>query len=112
MRIALPDPGLAIPVPFPEINIITQPDHGIRAILVDGFEDLEIASIGLIGPIETRLIEVGTASKGDGEFGRIPSPLPQLLRLELQRIIEFQDLPVDDHRCEWKLHHMCRMDRG
>ena len=96
MRVAVYHARARVPVRFPEINVIPQPEHGVRVAVVNGRHDLVFAAVGRSRAIVFRFIHIETTADSQGKIGRIGAKLPQGLGLKPGRIRQFHRLVIDE----------------
>jgi hypothetical protein len=88
MGVAMHNAAACKKINFSQIGIISEPQHGIRAFLMNTFKDMIIPAIRFTRPVHLRFIDISTATEGDSEIRRIGTVLPQGLGLERSGIIK------------------------
>ena len=89
--------GARVPVGLAQVHVIPQPNHHLRPLLGDAFEDAIFAAVPVAGPVISRFVHVGAATQGHGKTGRIPAPAPDGLGGELLAVGPADGLTVHEN---------------
>ena len=83
MAVSMRITGPAADIGGPEVGVVAQPQHDIRAIFHDGVEDLGSLSVGLSRAVIGRVVHIDTTPRRHSESWRLCFIGPVLLCFEV-----------------------------